>query len=243
MVDCASCGSMTGFMSSRAARLPSWTGIALGTALFILTLAEPARAQSVTSATPLAFDAFDRDRDAPAIEDANYHSDGVYGRFDGEISLVPFVGVQRTEAGGFAQLGISAFYLSTVGVTLRSSEGSLSPWSPRANFNVSTLSLAVRPLFLLRWSRDWEKGPSFLDLTIDSLTLSLGGYWAAQRSDGTQHRGFESELSLGFPILGRAHGPWLTVSVANRLPRVTHTSGSVDMIYGLRLEWSFSLGN
>lgn len=208
-----------------------------------LTMAEPARAQTLTPATPWAFDALDRDRDAPANEDSNYYSDGVYGRFDGELSLVPSVGVQRAEAGGFMQFGLSAFYLSTVGVTFRTAEGSLSPWSPRANFNVSTLSLAIRPLFLLRWSRDLEKGPSFLDLTIDSLTLSLGGYWAAQRNDDSQRRGFESELSLGFPILGKAHGPWVTLSVANRLPRVTHANRSVDIIYGLRLEWSFSLGS
>lgn len=240
---CVSSVSATRRVSSKAARLPSWAPAAPIVALFVLTLAEPARGQPIDSVTPLAFDALDRDRDAPANEDSNYYSDGVYGRFDGELSLVPSLGVQRSEAGGFTQIGLSAFYLSTVGVTFRTAEGSLSPWSPRANFNVSTLSLAVRPLFLLRWSQDWEKGPSFLDLTIDSLTLSLGGYWAAQRSDGTQHRGFESELSLGFPILGEAHGPWLTLSVANRLPRVTHANRSVDMIYGVRLEWSFSLGS
>lgn len=218
--------------------------LALATAGVLLGSTSPARADALLAPlAPWAFDALDRNRDAPASEHPNYQSDGVYGRFDGEISVVPSIGVERAEAGGFTQLGLSAFYLSTVGVTVRTAEGSLSPWKPRADFNVSTLSLALRPLFLLRWSQDWEAGPSFLDLTIDSLTLSLGGYWSSQRENDTQRRGLESELSFGFPILAKAHGPWLTLSVANRLPRLTHAGHSLDMIYGLRFEWSFSLGS
>lgn len=202
-----------------------------------------AHAAELFPLTPLSFDAFDRDRDAPANEESNYRSDGVYGRFDGEISLVPFVGMQTTNAGWMTQFGISAYYFSTVGVTFRNAEGRWSPWSPRADFNVSTLSLSARPLFLLRWSQDLEKGPSFLDLTLDSLTLSIGGYWSSEHSTTRQHYGFESELSLGFPLLAKAHGPWLTLSLANRVPRVTIKDSTLDMIYGVRFEWSFSLGN
>lgn len=216
--------------------------LSLAAALLAIT-ARTAHSAELLPVGPMTFDAFDRDRDAPANEESNYRSDGVYGRFDGEISIVPFVGVQTTRAGWMTQLGISAYYLSTVGVTFRSAEGRWAPWSPRADFNVSTLSLAARPLFLLRWSQDWEKGPSFLDLTLDSLTLSIGGYWSSEHGTKAQHQGFESELSLGFPLLAKAHGPWLTLSLGNRLPRVTSKDSTLDMIYGLRFEWSFSLGN
>src|SRR5512147_2165750 len=48
-------------------------------------------------AEPLSFDAFDRRRDAPINEEPNYRSDGVYGRFDGELSLIPAVGMQWTQ--------------------------------------------------------------------------------------------------------------------------------------------------
>lgn len=202
-----------------------------------------ARGDDLEFSSPLAFDALDRRRDAPINEEPNYRSDGVYGRFDGEISLVPTVGLAWAQAGWFTQFGVAAYYLNTVGVVFHYADGSWSPISRRADFNVSTLSLACRPLFLIRWSNDWERGPSLLDLTLDSLTLSVGSFWSRQQSTDNQHYGLETELSLGFPLIARAHGPWLTWSVANRLPIVTNGTSSIDLVYGARLEWDFSLGN
>jgi hypothetical protein len=223
-------------------RLAKATLVGLLTILSGICVSTRARADGIASSMPLAFDAFDRRRDAPINEEPNYRSDGVYGRFDGEISLVPSVGMQWAGAGWFTQFGISSFYLNTIGVAFRSADGHWSPITRRADFNVSTLALAIRPLFLLRWSQDWEKGPSFLDLTLDSLTLSVGSYWSQQHSVDKQHMGLETELSFGIPLLAKAHGPWLTPSVVNRLPKVTSAQHSVDMTYGLRLEWAFSLG-
>jgi hypothetical protein len=202
-----------------------------------------AAATEVSMISPVVFDAFDRRRDAPVNEEPNYRSDGVYGRFDGEISLIPSVGVQWAPAGWFTQLGLSAYYLSTIGVAFRSADGSWFPTTPRADFNVSTLSLVLRPLFLLRWTRDMEKGPGLLDLTIDSVTLGVGSYWSQQHSVDIQHYGLETELSFGVPLLAKAHGPWLTASAVNRWPNVTSAHKRVDMAFGARFEWSFSLGN
>lgn len=218
-------------------------GLLAATSVASLTTSRNASAVEAAIGAPVAYDAFDRNRDAPPNESPTYYSDGVYGRFDGELSLVPSLGMQHAAAGWFTQVGVAGFYLSTVGVIFRTSEGRWSPVSPRADFNVSSLALALRPLFLLRWTQDWEKGPSFLDLTIDSLTLSVGSYWAQQHSLELQRYGLETELSFGFPLLGKAHGPWLTASVVNRVPKVTHAGSRFDFAYGFRFEWSFSLGN
>jgi hypothetical protein len=242
--------------SSTASARPHWHWRALGlcrrsdiatsqarfVGLVTLVLAVTATSHA-GAAVPLAFDALDRRRDAPSNEEPYYRSDGVYGRFDGELALVPAVGMQWTASGWFTQLGMSAFYLNTIGIAFRHADGRWSPISPRADFSVTTLSLALRPLFLLRWSQDLEKGPSFLDLMIDSLTLHVGSYWSHQHSVDKQRYGLETELAFGFPILGRAHGPWLTASAANRWPKVTNAGNGVDMAFGLRFEWSFSLGN
>lgn len=222
-------------------------GLALGLALLVSTPALSAADldtwSPVGTVTPAAFDAFDRGRDAPSNEDPYYRSDGVYGRFDGELFLAPSLGTQWTASGWFTQLGLSAFYLNTVGVSFRYADGRWAAFAPRSDFSVSTLSLSLRPLFLIRWSKDWERGPSFLDLAIDSLTLSVGSYWSLQHGADLQKAGLETELSLGFPILGRAQGPWLTASAANRWPKVTNDGKSLDMAYGLRFEWAFSLSN
>jgi hypothetical protein len=208
----------------------------------VVSVAPKVYASTAQAFAPLAFDAFDRRRDAPINEEPNYRSDGVYGRFDGEITFVPSLGVAWSNAGWFTQLGLSAYYLHTIGLTARTADGRWSPIPNRADYSVSSLSLALRPLFLLRWSNDWEKGPSFLDLTVDSLTLCVGGYWASRHGDDEQYAGFESELSFGFPLLGRADGPWLTASAMNRLPKVTSANKNLDMGFGLRFEWAFSLG-
>jgi hypothetical protein len=196
---------------------------------------------TATTAEPLAFDALDRRRDSPPNEEPYYRSDGVYGRLDGELTFAPSLGMQWTRAGWMTGFGLSAFYFHTIGIDFHMALGNASPVKPRADFTLSTLSLALRPLFLLRWSRDWEKGPGFLDLTIDSLTLYGGGYWSTQHSTDMTRSGFESGLSLGFPVIGQAHGPWLTLSFANRLPAVTAAAKSVDLVYGLRFEWALSL--
>jgi len=222
-------------------RSPTWLGIGM----FVIGVmhAPEALATPALIGEVLAFDSLDRRRDSPPNEEPYYRGDGVYGRFDGELALLPAVGMNYNASGWSTELALSGYYLNTIGVVFRHNEGRWSPIAPRADFTVSSLSLAVRPLFLLRWSQNLEQGPSFLDLLIDSLTLSVGSYWSQQHSLDRQRYGLETELSVGFPLLGRAHGPWLTASVANRMPKVTNADNRIDMVYGLRFEWSFSLGN
>lgn len=216
--------------------------VAVVTLILTSIVSSVASAQSPLEVTAWSFDAFDRDRDATASERATSKTDGVYGRFDGELSLVPFVGGAYTYAGALTELGLSAYYFQTVGIQMKYADGRLMPFSGSAPFSVSTVSLAFRPLFLLRWSKDWERGPSFLDLTLDSLTLKLGGYWAENLDTEVNKRGLETELSFGVPLLAVAHGPWLSFAGAHRIPKVTHANHAIDLSASARLEWSFSLG-
>ena len=48
-----------------------------------------------------------------------------------------------------------------------------------------TVGIDLRPLFLMRWSKDNEQGPAWLDLTIDSLTLSVGAQYVGADGVGT----------------------------------------------------------
>jgi hypothetical protein len=190
--------------------------------------------------TAFTFDAFDRDRDAPPQEKAPRRSDGVYGRFDGQVSFVPSVGMAWTQAGFMTELGISGYYFHTVGIQAKYADGKLSPFSRNAPFSIGTVSLALRPLFLYRWQRDLEQGPTWLDLTIDSLTLKVGGYWATQHETDDQKRGLETELSFGVPLFLQVDGPYVGAAFSHRYPRVTHDDGSLDVALSLRFEWSFS---
>jgi len=209
-----------------------------------VTVTLPAHAELTSTPLPhnFAFDAFDRQRDAPPSERASSREDGVYGRFDGEVSLVPFVGATWTQAGMLTELGLAGYYFNTVGIQAKYADGRAFPAGKKAPFSISTVSLALRPLFLLRWSKNLEQGPSWLDLTLDSLTLKAGGYWAQNQNTDESTRGFATELSFGVPLLAKANGPWLGLVAENRLPAVTHGSHSVDLAAGARFEWAFSLG-
>ncbi len=77
----------------------------------------------------------------------------------------------------------------------------------------------LRPLFVPRWAKGYETGPDFLDLTLDSLSLSVGGYWSehASRSPDS-NKGFDAELGFGLPLLVTAGGPWLETRGVLRYP-------------------------
>ncbi|HEV8244190.1 MAG TPA: hypothetical protein VGP93_00340, partial [Polyangiaceae bacterium] len=68
----------------------------------------------------------------------------------------------------------------------------------------------LRPLFVPRWSKNMEQGPAFLDLSLDSLSLSLGAFFAEPAGqDFADQRGFAASLGFGLPLTALAPGPWL----------------------------------
>src|SRR5690606_27948476 len=94
--------------------------------------------------------------------------DGVYGRFDGDLSLAVGLGGELGfDPASPRLLGTLALrYYSLVGLYAGYRE-SLRDVDPQARG--LSVGLLLEPLFLLRWTRAATTGSPFWDLTIDSL--------------------------------------------------------------------------
>jgi hypothetical protein len=143
-------------------------------------------------------------------------SDGVYDRFDGDLDLGLALGAEFGSAGQAAPaLRASAHYFSIAGVY---AAGRIKAGDESAP-SLFGLGVDLRPLFVPRWARGWETGPGLLDLTLDSLSLSLGAFWAQQVAQSTEpNRGFDAQLGFGIPLLATAAGPWLEARGVLRYP-------------------------
>ncbi len=161
--------------------------------------------------------------------------DGVYDRFDGDLDLGLALGAELGSVGQAAPaLRASAHYFSIAGVYFGGRVKAGDESAP----SLFALGVDLRPLFVPRWAKGYETGPGLLDLTLDSLSLSLGAFWSGRRTPGTapgsagaspgmfgappgQHRserGFEAGLGFGVPLLARASGPWLEARALLRYP-------------------------
>lgn len=141
--------------------------------------------------------------------------DGVYARFDGDLELGLALGAELGSAGTPAPaLRASAHYFSIAGLYTggRAKAGDASAPS------LFDLGVDLRPLFVPRWAKGYETGPAFCDLTLDSLSLSLGGFWSARSARHESERGFEASLGFGLPLLATAAGPWLEARGVLRYP-------------------------
>jgi hypothetical protein len=141
-------------------------------------------------------------------------SDGVYGRFDGDIDFSAALGSQLAQGSPNATFAARALFLGTVGpyVALTEAVGDTSD-APRT----LAVGAAFRPLFIPRWALDMERGPALLDLTLDATTFDLGVLWAADAGRHFSERpGFELGLGTEIPLMGHARGPWIGVRGALR---------------------------
>src|SRR5690606_8087976 len=98
-------------------------------------------------------------------------TDGVYGRFDGDLNLFGGLGGELESGSGRALVQLSAHYYWTAGVyaTYRAAlgDGQARLLADR----IGSLGVDLRPLFIVRWSFDWQTGPAVLDLFLDSISL------------------------------------------------------------------------
>ena len=142
-------------------------------------------------------------------------SDGVYGRFDGSLTLAASWGGELETSDPRGALKLTAHYLWTAGVYARYSDAF--GGSSERPTRVASLGIDIRPLFLPRFALDTERGPAILDLTLDSLSLSAGAYFAEPlgQSFGDE-RGFEAGLGFGVPLCGAAQGAWLEARAERR---------------------------
>jgi hypothetical protein len=147
---------------------------------------------------------------------ASASNDGVYGRFDGDLDLGLALGAELGSAGQAAPaLRASAHYFSIAGVYAAGRVKAGDESAP----SLFGLGVDLRPLFVPRWARGYETGPGLFDLTLDSLSLSLGAFWAQRAAHATEpSRGFEAQLGFGIPLLATAAGPWFEARGALRYP-------------------------
>jgi len=143
-------------------------------------------------------------------------SDGVYDRFDGDLDLGLALGAEFGSAGKpapAARASAHYFWLAGVYVAGRIKAGDESAAS------LFGIGVDLRPLFVPRWVKAYETGPGLFDLTLDSLSLSLGAFWSQPAEHAPQsQRGFDAQLGFGIPLLARAAGPWLEARGALRYP-------------------------
>src|SRR5450432_240136 len=161
---------------------------------------------------------------------ADSSQDGVYDRFDGDLDLGLGLGAEFGSAGSAAPVVRgTAHYFSIAGLYAagRFKAGHASAPS------LFDFGVDVRPLFVPRWAKGYETGPALFDLTLDSLSLSLGAFWAAKSDRGETARGLEASLGFGLPLLAAAAGPWLEARGVLRYP----DSGPRDEAVIVALAW------
>jgi hypothetical protein len=161
---------------------------------------------------------------------ADSSRDGVYDRFDGDLDLGLGLGAEFGSAGSAAPVVRgTAHYFSIAGLYAggRFKAGQASAPS------LFDLGVDVRPLFVPRWAKGYETGPAWFDLTLDSLSLSLGAFWAAKTDTRDSARGFEAGLGFGVPLFASAAGPWLEARGLLRYP----DSGARDEAVLVAFAW------
>jgi hypothetical protein len=142
-------------------------------------------------------------------------SDGVYGRFHGNTDLSLKLGGMLSHARLAGSVGASAHYYSTIGVVGDYSE---SLFNDSLHTRSVSFGTELRPLFLPRWALGLERGPAWLDLALDSVSLGFGAFFMDAGSGLDDARGVWLSLGLGIPVLGDACGPWLELRELRRIP-------------------------
>lgn len=141
--------------------------------------------------------------------------DGVYGRFEGDTDLSLKLGGMLSGERWSGSVGVSAHYYSLIGATADYSESFVADAQHARSF---ALGAELRPLFLPRWALGFERGPAWLDLTIDSASVGFGAYFADPRAGADSTRGLWLSLGAGVPLLARATGPWFELRYLRRFP-------------------------
>jgi hypothetical protein len=180
---------------------------------------------------------------AADAEEASKMTDGVYGRFDGDLDLSIAAGGSFVRGGSGGAALVRALFLGTAGVYVAYNDafGSATSAPPRS----FALGVGVRPFFLPRWGLDLERGPAILDLSIDAITLDAGVLFASDAQGRlTERPGIELGIGTELPLFGEATGPWIGARAALRW-RGSELSGSSDPEAGLApavfltLAWHF----
>jgi len=161
---------------------------------------------------------------------AHGSGDGTYGRLDGDLdlglALGALVDLEHGEPG--VALRASAHWFFMAGAYVSYADGLGTSLSPERRLG---LGVDLRPLFLPRWTQDWERGPAILDLMLDSLSLGLGASFDQPSGRGFGvRRAFEASLGFGVPLAGLGPGPWLEARAALAWPNLGERSETLLLV-------------
>lgn len=165
---------------------------------------------------------------------SNSDGGGVYGRFDGDLSLSVGLGADADFEYGSVRPSahLGARFYQTLG--LRTSLGQAVDSGDPVE-RMLGVAVLVEPLFLLRWNADKEWGKAFWDLTLDSLSLSVGTHITEPRGGNFGDvAGAEFGLGLGLPLALRAEGPWLRARFSGLTGR-----GDFEPLLTVYLDWQW----
>lgn len=152
---------------------------------------------------------------ATSIAPAAARADGAYGRLDGDLELRASAGAALAEGGPALAASAAVLYLGTAGVYAHYADALDRGAAPVARSFAAGVHL--QPMFLGRYASDLERGPPRLDLLLDSIGLGVGAFWSAPRGRGlVDEPGLELALSIAFPVLPDATGPFLDLRGALR---------------------------
>ncbi|HEX9618713.1 MAG TPA: hypothetical protein VF989_01180 [Polyangiaceae bacterium] len=139
-------------------------------------------------------------------------SDGAYGRFQGALDWGLAAGARYGGASdAFAGVIATSIHFFTLAGVYGAWQESFEP-EPEELRRSFSVGASLKPLFLLRWSKDLEHGPAVADLALDSFALGLGARIA--NIDGSYTTGVETSLGAGIPLFAKAGGPWLELGAA-----------------------------
>ena len=164
----------------------------------------------------------------PAEKTDHGITDTTYGRIDGDLSVVLGLGATLAPRGPRATMDFRIRYIDTIGAFATYEEGPLvgSGTDPRRVFSTG---LEVRPLFIGRWLEGREWGSARADLTLDSLGLELGAFFAEPQGAAFGSRpGFQLGLGMETPILRQASGPWIALHAGARWSDTALGGGRLD---------------
>lgn len=126
-------------------------------------------------------------------------ADGVYGRFDGDLvlsaELMGAWGDTPTGGAGAASAAVRARFMDMTGLALGYDRA-----ISAQRHDALWLAVDFRPAWLARTNYDWEQGPRWLDLMVDSIGVDLGVAWLRPGEPVRSGGGVGFALGGGFEV-------------------------------------------